>query len=115
MALSSSELRIGNYLHSNLSKCVFQVLVEDILNIDYDPAVAKPIPLTEQWLKDFGFKEVKGNAWAIMYRELEVFQIWCRDKKYFRYTPNEWMHVKLESVHKLQNLYFALTGKELTK
>ena len=68
----------------------------------------KPIPLTEEWLIRFGFKVVIGLSF-----EFNGFET--------RKDEDVWIVWKLSSylicikyVHQLQNLYFALTGKELT-
>jgi hypothetical protein len=37
-----------------------------------------------------------------------------RGKFYLDGDIPEWMKIKLEYVHQLQNLYFALTGEEIT-
>jgi len=129
--MKATELRIGNYVWDDYSGEMIVWAISNNINTPLSDIGLKkkahlpsggykikniaPIPLTEQWLKDFGFKEVKGNAWAIMYRELDVFKIYCRDKKYFRYILNDFMEIKLESVHQLMNLFFALTNIELVK
>ena len=84
-----------------------------------------PIPLTEDWLVRFGFRQSKGkyganfhimedNGYIVMF----TVEHWtdCEDDSKWK---NHW-HVggllkgnKLQYVHQLQNLYFALTGEEL--
>jgi len=78
---------------------------EDIENFsDFEP-----IPLTEEWLLKFGF--IKHGKYGYFY--LDNFII---DKnklgKFFMCDID--IHVEIETVHHLQNLYFALTGEELT-
>ena len=74
--------------------------------------VKKPIPLTEQWLKDFGFKQ--EHNWFVKYEGKFQFQISISDKgiqveiHHFGFIT-----VDIEYVHELQNLYFVLTNKEL--
>lgn len=72
----------------------------------------RPIPLTEEWLVKFGLTKRKYKhtyKWSIYGIQLlsecngcflTVFDIRLSDT--------------IESVHRLQNLYFALTGEELT-
>ena len=64
--------------------------------------VGKPIDLTEEWLYRLGLtKEVK-----------EMLGIWNNgDAIYFSYGFER--DLKINHVHQLQNLYFALTGDEL--
>lgn len=78
---------------------------------------AEPIPLTEEILLDCGLKEQKedkphfvnifGNPHWIQYlKSIEGVVIHIGGGEHFT-IPN------IKYVHQLQNLYFALTGKEL--
>lgn len=75
----------------------------------------KPIPLTEEWLLKFGFEfHINANCQNFYY-EKDAF-ICIRgdeDFEWFRYYNGDFYH-ELKYVHQLQNLYFALTGEELT-
>lgn len=67
----------------------------------------EPIPLTEEWLINFGYCKVPNN------------QINYFIKGHLIWLPNDLFicdknGIVLKYVHQLQNLYFALTGKELT-
>jgi hypothetical protein len=89
-------------------------------DINYECNVLEPIPLTEEWLIKLGLKYITNNgSYAInirdndddddfgelcLYDNLEVWLSLIDDS----YRIN---HIKF--VHQLQNLYFALTGKEL--
>jgi hypothetical protein len=82
----------------------------------------KPIPLTEEWLFKFGFHLRDGfsNTFKL---NVEKHQYDCAQITYsekeglLRFSNGEEKgttlipHIKY--VHQLQNLYFALTGKEL--
>jgi len=71
----------------------------------FDTSDVSPIPLTEEWLKRFGFRRVNstwhklGNLCINISHDVE----W----------GGNWMGIRLKYVHQLQNLYFALTGEEL--
>lgn len=72
-----------------------------------------PIPLTEEWLVKLGFERIENN-WKCLNLQFATIS-WERlagltlsFEKESIYLP----HIK--SVHQLQNLYFALTGQELT-
>ena len=73
------------------------------------------ILLTEQWLKEFGFGKVRFNyekEWLLLHKHMK--------RGTFDFLINEphsnKLHItQLINVHQLQNLYFALTGEELTK
>lgn len=105
-----SELRLDNYILYN-GKVIVAGDCWD--NLKYglsdhlkDKVTIEPIPLTEQWLKDFGFHNNDGS-WF-----LESYHI-HRNKydKGWHVSP----YADVEYIHQLQNLYFALTGEELTK
>ena len=83
----------------------------------------EPIPFTKEWLVKFGFEKAKhshgydcyikdgfdfdivshGRYWVLAIYTDES----CTDSLYFA-------HGRFEYVHQFQNLYFALTGEELT-
>lgn len=75
-----------------------------------------PIPLTEEWLSKFGFEKSE--------KDKEGYQIWIfngdecifRIKHiiYFYLCDTNYFGTEIRYVHELQNLYFALTGQELT-
>lgn len=67
----------------------------------------QPIPLTEQWLLKFGFESSRCKFWW----NLGKFLLKNRNT-YFGFIGSE-IIAKIEYVHQLQNLYFALTGEEL--
>ena len=103
--MDAKELRIGNYI-------LFGVINEPIKitgGIDEKNTtiqMAKPIPLTEEWLLKFGFSKygrlnTNDNFKLIYDYDLSTFYL-------------DDIGLELKHVHQLQNLYFALTGKELT-
>jgi len=126
--MKASELRIGNliYVDSKL-RYVFGTIYKTIQhnchskNSTYSENYeneCEPIPLTEEWLLKFGFYN-SNNEYSLS----NVFFYICfkfyknGNKKLWinsndvKYLKNEIMFIN--SVHQLQNLYFALTGEEL--
>jgi hypothetical protein len=80
----------------------------------------KPIPLTEEWLWRFGFaNNINGfpeidldekRGLSITFKKtVDTHIVWFAEKDIIEYTEI----TTLKYVHQLQNLYFALTGKEL--
>lgn len=106
------ELRIGNYLMfgKQLKKVVeitedaFYVLDKDGTTLKNTWADLKPTPLTEEWLLKFGFKYKNGYGFIFKYGYIS------KQDKYWIYHN---ICKKIDFVHQLQNLYFALTGEEL--
>ena len=68
---------------------------------------ADPAPLTEEWLRNFGFKI--SPIYRKGYFELEYGHF----SKCYQYRQGEVLY-NIQFVHQLQNLYFALNGEELT-
>ena len=133
--IQANEMRIGNKVH-------YQTAEGDILpnTIDWQDLkwlsedgksfnlCHSPIPLTEEWLVNLGFEiqNKKNNHYVINdpngYADTHKISIFK--------TINEQWHIafsdtlngykdyipttKIQYVHQLQNLYFDLTGEELT-
>jgi hypothetical protein len=115
--MKATELRIGNYIQINgdLSYATASLIIA----IDELELTVKPIPLTEEWLKDFGFIDKYKSCntdWSIYGFTInqqsdeddEGSKIPQEQIFYYQYQYD------IKYVHQLQNLYFALTGKELT-
>ncbi|WP_426473425.1 hypothetical protein [Chryseobacterium balustinum] len=140
--MNSKELRIGNWVEFNGKHGIVitigkkSVIIELGTKIKEHSAYTesenpnldeiKPIPLDEEWLLKFGFKNI-----TLKYQEnSELIGLYLENlDSYLTFDNNEWRleqdddwrdggnHHDLpnfEFVHQLQNLYFALTGKELT-
>lgn len=69
----------------------------------------RPIPLSEDMLLRFGFKKSYGE----FTKEGFSFRI-CSNEVFTDEEYNATKLCKVDSVHQLQNLFFSLTGEELT-
>lgn len=121
MSLTAKELRIGNYIYckGGIIKVtligyygVQSSINGTTINAKFNTPDLEPIPLTEQWLLDFGFeRDVYCNELDLAYFS----------KGNISFTDVLPTHIELvdyelspcDYVHHLQNLYFALTGEEL--
>jgi hypothetical protein len=101
--MNARELRIGNWVNNNEED--YQITSATILQIERGDAIAHPISLTEEWLVKFEFR-CYDNKW-----DADEIIIMKNGDGYL-YLANQ-LHVNLFYVNQLQNLYFALTGKEL--
>lgn len=112
--MKANELRIGNLVYGVITHRVIKSINEDYYTDTYNNSTlirdAKPIPLTEEWLVKFGWELTPLNASFKRYNRKSGFMIIevYDDNKFWA----EYIYVKY--VHQLQNLYFALTGEELT-
>lgn len=118
-SMEIKELRVGN--------CVFQPYLKTeniVLGLKGDfiltdcvvadggwvtNTIYEPVPLTEEWLLEIGFKgdgEIYWKGW------LKIRKCFNEDKG-FEIPEYHDKHVSIKYAHQLQNLYFALTGTEL--
>jgi hypothetical protein len=85
----------------------------------------KPIPLTEEWLLKFGFKQKPINGFEINYftdckesaEKMGILINLCSNRCAILDTDTDEQSAMTSKiiyyVHQLQNIYFALTGSEL--
>ena len=113
--ITAQELRIGNLVkpikpRHNEKFIKVESIDYDLINIRFRPYEineVEPIALTEELLIELGF-EKQGNSFRLNEYEYflnGVFNDWERG-----YTINE----NVIYVNRLQNLFWVLTGKELT-
>ena len=132
--IDPKELRIGNLLYCTDQKrevsiteinrstlCLLSLKGHSVGGFDH--IMFLPIPITPEWLERLGFviNDDDGNwnsrDWVIYsfgsfsVGEKERVYAW-RNKADDDFYSTYWPHFK--HIHQLQNLYFALTGTELT-
>ena len=112
-----NELRIENLVYDAFNA---EAIVCDItqtgININHGYSTIsinelKPIPLTEEWLLKFGFENDNIEWWNGII-SIGIYKdglFYCPTGQAYIRKGNE-----IQNVHTLQNLYFALTGEELT-
>lgn len=110
--MNTNELRIGNLVLDSLG--VVEISISTDLNYFNEKSnlgkiefsdIYKPIPLTEEWLMNFGSVDgfyLPNNIYTFV-----DFTLWDYKEGYI-------IAKDVKYVHQLQNLYFALTGEELT-
>ena len=106
--MKANELRVGNWVNNNEED--YQITSATIAQLERGDSEAKPIPLTEEWLIKFGFdKKFSKDKFTIIPNGKLDYE---KGRTYF----NAWtiLEHQPEYVHQLQNLYFALTGEELS-
>lgn len=120
-----NDLRINNYVYYNNEHneigLITKIITDVITDVNYVGINNRigvhclnkhinPIPLTEEWLINFGFNKVfnKGKFTIITKGKLG----YENGRTYF----NSWtiLEKQPDYVHELQNLYYALTKEELT-
>lgn len=109
--MKANELRIGNWF-------IQYDEPEEFDGDFYHLSDIKFIELTREWLNKFGFKFIWGGSgedYVFSYGEkcntIDLIQRGNIFKYGLRLGSCE---IQIKYVHQLQNLYFALTGEELT-
>jgi len=103
--MKANELRIGNLVLDNVGLPL-------TMTAGYfgNTSWIEPIPLTEEWLLKFRFvlEQKKPNVYTKYGLQ---FRVW--ENTVVSFIDSRRDHRQIYTVHQLQNLYFALTGKEL--
>jgi hypothetical protein len=122
--MKAEELRIGNlvlipYNKSNKQEGFFEATISQIGDFGayIKPEDYEPILLTEEWLLKFGFIDLTERCglkgmFSIINKHIHInteTMSYCE----IDYEQNIIDIIRVEHVHQLQNLYFALTGEEL--
>lgn len=109
--IEAKELRVGNYFKwSEFASMGVGVDIITKENHYIYEGFKEPIPLTEEWLLKLGFEYVSIYDSYIKQTGQREFILRKRD---FVLCDID-IRVQPKYVHQLQNLYFALTGEELT-
>ena len=123
--MEANELRIGNYATDSIQTGAITVFNNDACVLKHKSGIVKcrisdlsPVPLTKEWLFKFGFiRHHRDYSNGIIY----IKNVPDNTKFEWGVYPNKLgsgiqikNRILLHSVHQLQNLYFALTGEELT-
>jgi hypothetical protein len=122
--MTANELRIGNYLNGKQGHVVVteiktnnSVKIHDNTSSFYVGICLMPIELTKEWLLKLGF-EFTVDTWYLNGFALWETE-WGDDKGatgigyFYELRAKGMMDKHIKYVHQLQNLYFALTEKEL--
>jgi hypothetical protein len=109
--LQANELRIGNWVEHNQPKTGYYTTVQKSTFSVNVEKLFKPIPLTEEWLLKFGFEKTDSHG---DFEYLIDRYSYFRGSFYIADCDECGESVEIQYVHQLQNLYFALTGEELT-
>jgi hypothetical protein len=132
--MKATELRIGNWVNGEFANGELKPFQIFRIDGNDDCSGLEPIPLTPELLEKCGFKKWKGrvmentNIWMKKYEhEAGYFDVDNKPvintstigiRQYYGHSlPDEFFytdhHSKIEYLHQLQNLYYALTGEEL--
>lgn len=109
--IKANELRIGNYYDQfGYIEQVNGTIISQLEKAPESQIWCKPIPITEEWLKRFGFTD---NGYTFDLGELSFSYASKIVETGYRsgWSCEKYDHIKY--VHQLQNLYYILCGEEL--
>lgn len=112
--IQATELRIGNWVLGIVGQPERVVKLQAGAVYQWN----NPIELTEEILLKCGFGGFDGNKFfEISIKETSNKMVWLafsKEKSFVTIRVNEMgFKVKMQYLHQLQNLYYALTGEEL--
>jgi len=131
--IQAKELRVGNLVRMFLgvtdSGAEYSEFYFELNHFNY-LARLEPIPITEEWLLKLGFIEdsfeyikiispdgllgIRLNPYDVDFKEIGVCIFQKDDIGITEEHENHYVFLdSIKYIHQLQNLYFALTGKEL--
>ena len=123
--METTDLRIGNLVsYKNEDIVVVDAVSKDFIlthgQFKISTPNIEPVPLTEQWLLDFGFvkkhvdfrTQSNPTAYNGGILKLNDFTVYL-DKSEIEWAYRATVLDAPKYVHQLQNLYFALTQEEL--
>lgn len=122
--MKPTELRLGNLVYCRDVDSITSICAHDLLDSETRPLegwqmIYQPIPLTEEWLLKFGFHDCRMSSGLteIMVKEFSTTTQGVFKGEYcvtlLGKIPHQLNH-RIKYVHQLQNIFFALTGEELT-
>lgn len=120
--MKPQDLRIGNWvclMYKDTNNVQDYIKIESNHIHLFNKMDLEPIPLTEQWLLDFGFYKIKEkNTFLTLQNVIEEFSLFFNLKTSCIELETDYCQViqlkRLKYIHQLQNLFHALTGQELT-
>lgn len=126
--INARELRLGNLLrHKSHHDLIFVVkgITETTLEVksgtiqgysewNCADSMVEPLPLSESMLIDLGFTKRPSGQFVIKANEYEWINVQVDKQEICHSILDKGVNTPYNYIHELQNLYFALSGKELT-
>jgi hypothetical protein len=109
--IKHNEVRIGNFVQHELSD-KYSIVKRECFEKPYYLNDYNPIPLTEEWLLRLGFEKLHNDYYILNAGDFELRYYYNVSGSAWKFELNNSL-INITCVHQLQNLYHALTGKEL--
>ena len=121
--ISTVDLRIGNWI--TVSEVTYRVTALSETKVHFkgrkggvSQEEIHPIPITQEILEKAGFKKKgKADLFDKFPNEGFTYHIYSHKVMIFHGPHNtlcHWLSTQIDFLHQLQNLYYCLTGRELS-
>lgn len=117
--MEAKKLRLGNIVRSKINGISKVEQIGSSINSEYVGGRSLegnywensylPVEINEQWLIDFGFRKDEETNYRWFMEDWLAYDL---DDNCIRISDS-WEFGKKKYVHELQNLFFAITGREL--
>lgn len=116
--MKPTDLRIGNNIHNGVVISLDQTYatlaghynISGMASIEFRELI--PTHITKEWLNKFGFFD-NDTIGVFVNGRYDLERLTLDSDEWGFCINEEQTGTKIKYVHELQNLYFALTGKEL--
>jgi hypothetical protein len=111
--MKANELRVGNWVNDENGVIPYQIRPQDFLplSLPENEGKANPITLTPEILLKAGFDKMDLGIFES--NKYDIYLYYSKEANGFLFKSRPDGGIILKHLHQLQNLYFALTGKEL--
>lgn len=107
------ELKVGNWIKDGIA--IEKITIDHLYCLNSGRCEYDPIQLTEEWLLKFGFVKYKYGHNTYRQKSFIIEEGLLNYEFRKRISKEDSLGLAyVKYVHQLQNLYFALTGEELT-
>jgi hypothetical protein len=115
--ITSRELSLNNVIVFKGQQIILnKPKLRHILDSDRMLADLEPIHLTEDWLRQFGFTSIENEYSLTLFEQTVLCAHQVGEGSFIMGLSVQgcWSSLPYMCVHQVQNLYFALTGREIT-
>jgi len=113
--MKAAELRINNYVSATNdgAKFPYVITAQELVYFEADEKRFKPIPITYEWLINLGFKKVPNGLEIDCGNGIRISSLFTGKPMTLDVYGNRSPLYDITYIHQIQNLYFALAGKEI--
>lgn len=111
--MKANELRVGNWVIGIEDNDYYQITSSTITMLERgECSHIRPVPINPTWLRQLRFENCINGWWS----KDEMINVKLNDdgnEIYLRGSDTNLANYPIDYVHELQNLYYAIFGKEI--